>query len=132
MTIRESGAACVIGWAMAVWAGGFATNTVIAAGHLTSPQWVSLMTVPGGKYFWTAAFGGAALALAFGLLRTNYKARGAGFGLAGLGCLGIAVFYLVAPLFHAGPITLGYWPWFVPAGVGVVGVITNWWPIEWF
>lgn len=117
---------------MAVWAAGFATNTVLAADYLTSPQWVSLMTVPGGKYFWTAVFGGAAASLAYGLLRNNYVARGAGFGLTGLGCLGISVFYLVAPLFHAGPITLGYWPWFVPASMGVVGAITNWWPIEWF
>lgn len=117
---------------MAVWALGFAVNIFFAADHLTSPQWQALMTVPGGKWFWTAVFGGAAVALACGLVRVRYRLRALGLALIGGGCLGIAVFYILAPVFHLGPITLGYWPWFIPAGLGIVGAIVNWWPILWF
>lgn len=131
--IRESGIAALLGWAFTIWCLLFALNTMLVADHLTSPQWVSLMTVPGGKWFWTGLFGGTAAILAIGLwMPLGYRTRAIGFGLIPAGCGGIAMFYLIAPLFHLGPITLGYWPWFVPAGFGVLGAIVNWWPIPWF
>lgn len=132
MTIRESGIAAGLAWVGAFWAAAFAINTMAVADRLTSPQWISLMTVPGGKWLWVTIFGGAATILTAGLLLNRYRVRAVGFGVVGVGCLGIATFYLIAPLFHLGPITLGYWPWFIPAGVGMLGAITNWWPIEWF
>ncbi len=132
MTIRESGIVAGIEWAIVAWALGFAINTAVAADYLTSPQWRSLMTVPGGKWFWTILFGGGALILAIGLLRPWYFTRGIGLALGALGCAGIAVFYIIAPLFNLGPITLGYWPWFLGIGVGLLGAVANWWPIQWF
>lgn len=132
MTLRESGFVAIIEWTLVAWALGFAINTVLAADYLTSPQWRSLMTVPGGKWFWTILFGGAALTLAAGMLRPGYILRGIGCALGGIGCAGIAVFYIIAPLFHLGPITLGYWPWFLGIGLGILGAVVNWWPIQWF
>lgn len=131
-TFRESGIAAVIAWVMAAWALGFALNTTLVADRLTSPQWLALMTVPGGKWFWAGLFGIAAVILAAGMHTTRYHWRAVGLALIGAGCSGIAVFYLIAPLFHLGPITLGYWPWFVPAGVGLLGAVVNWRPILWF
>ena len=130
--IRDSGVAAAIGWAMTAWAALFALNTVLVADHLTSPQWRSLMTVPGGKWFWTGVFGAGAINLAIGLVARRYGVRGTGFALIGAGCFLIAVFYLIAPLFRLGPITLGYWPWLVPVALGMLGAIVNWRPIEWF
>lgn len=132
LEIRESGIAAGLGWALAVWSGAFALNTVLAADRLTSPQWQALMTVPGGKWFWTVLFGGAGITLAIGLTRTWYWVRALGLGLIGGGCFGIAAFYMLAPLFHVGPITLGYWPWLIPVGLGIVGAVVNWRPIPWF
>ena len=97
MKFRESGIAAGVAWAIAIWALGFAANTVLAADYLTSPQWRSLMTVPGGKWFWTAMFGLAGVVLITGLIDTNYLLRGIGLGLVGLGCGGIAVFYIRTP-----------------------------------
>lgn len=132
MNIRESGLFAGLAWAMSAWASGFALTTLFTADRLTSPQWRALMTIPGGKFFWVTLFGAAAIILIAGLLTHHYKSRGTGLALIGVGCFGIAVFYLVAPLFHLGPITLGYWPWFLGVGLGTFGAIANWWPIEWF
>lgn len=130
--IRESGIATGLTWVGLFWALGFALNTVLVADQLTSPQWISLMTVPGGKWFWGGLFGGAAIVTLIGILRVDYRARAVGFAMIAVGGLGIATFYVIAPVFHAGVITLGYWPWFVPAGFSVVAAIVNWWPITWF
>ena len=132
MTIRESGVVTGISWAMAVWALGFAVNIFFAADRLTSPQWQALMTVPGGKWFWITVFAGAGVTLVSGLVDTCYRARAIGLGIVGLGCGGIATFYMLAPFFNLGPVTFGYWPWFLGVGVGIMGAIANWWPLEWF
>jgi hypothetical protein len=130
-TQRESGLFALIGWFTAVWSLGFAINVVLAADYLTSPQWRSLMTVPGGKWFWTALFGSAGILLLIGLLGTHYRLRACGFALSGAGCGFVAVFYLIAPLFHLGPITFGYWPWFLGVGIGLLFSVMNWSPIQW-
>lgn len=132
MTIRESGVLAGICWVMAFWSLSFAINTVLVAHRLTSPQWTALMTVPGGKWFWAILFGAAALILATGVRRTIYKLRAIGLALIGMGCLGIGLFYIVAPMFHLGPITLGYWPWFLGVAIGLLGAVANWRPIQWF
>ena len=66
----------------------------------------------------------------YSLLRTRYRLCGIGLAGIGAGSSGIAVFYLVAPIFDLGPITLGYWPWFVPAGLALVFAIANSWPLQ--
>lgn len=132
MTIRESGLSAAIACLAMLWSAGFAVNTALVADQLTSPQWISLMTVPGGKWFWITVFGGAATVMCAGLTRRSYLLRGVGFGLIGAGCLGIAMFYWVAPWFHLGPVTLGYWSWFLGVGIGIGGAVVNWWPIQWF
>lgn len=132
MTIRESGIATIIGWVFAVWALGFGTNTVLIADRVTSPQWRSLMTVPGGKWFWFGLFAAAGITLICGILTTRYRLRAAGFTLTAAGCFAIAAFYVVAPIFHLGPITLGYWPWFLGIGIGTLGAIVNLKAIAWF
>lgn len=132
MTIRESGVTAWVSWAMAAWSIGFAINVILTADHLTSPQWQSLMTVPGGKWFWTGLFGGAGITLLAGMVDGCYRVRATGLALIGAGCCGIGVFYIVAPLFHLGPITLGYWPWFLGTGIGALGAIANWSDLEWF
>lgn len=132
MTIRESGIVAGISWAIAVWAMGFAVNIFLAADLLTSPQWQSLMTVPGGKWFWIALFGGAGITLVTGLVNERYLVRGVGLCLIGLGCFAIGGWYMIAPFFDLGPVTFGYWPWFLGVGIGLLGAVANWRPHEWF
>lgn len=132
LPLRESGFLGGVAWFMAVWAGGFALNTALVADQLTSPQWRSLMTVPGGKWFWVAVFGLAAAALGIGLIANRYRLRAIGLGLIGLGCGSVMVFYILAPWFNLGPTTLGHWPWVLGVGIGVFGFVVNWWPIPWF
>jgi hypothetical protein len=132
VTIRESGVTAGIGWALAAWSIAFAINLILVADKLTSPQWTALMTVPGGKWLWFGLFGAAGATLLHGLIATKYRVRGVGMALVAVGCFGIGVFYIVAPLFRLGPITLGYWPWFLGVGIGVLGAVANWRPLEWF
>lgn len=132
MLIRESGFFSGVAWVMSVWSAAFALNTALVADSLTSPQWRSLMTVPGGKWFWVGLFAVAGISITYGMIRNRYRFRAVGFALIGLGCAAVAVFYLIAPLFHLGPTTLGHWPWLLGIGIGLFGFVVNWWPIEWF
>lgn len=99
---------------------------------VTSRQWVYLMGVPGGNWFWSIVFCGGALAGLLGVTTHLYRLTAAGLFVDGLACLLIASFYVFAPLIDPGMITLGYVVWFITAVLSFFAAVVSWAPIRWF
>jgi hypothetical protein len=124
--LRDSWFVTLLSWALAIWAILFSLDCVRIGDKLTSAQWVYLMSVPGGKWFWAASFGVSGLMFALGLRKEWHRLAGLGSFLVGALCVGIAMFYLLEPIFDTTIITLGYWPWAVPAGLAFIFAASHW------
>jgi hypothetical protein len=132
MTIRESGLATGIGWAVALWACLYTIDLAARADQVTSKQWQYLMSVPGGQWSWTALFGMGGLLLLVGMLTRLYRLRAVGCAILGTGALTIAAFYWCAPTIDPGLTTLGYHPWYAWGIVLMFCAAVNWRPVAWF
>lgn len=132
MKCRESHIVRSAEWVLAVWVTGFAVDLIVRGGKVTSNQWRYLMLIPGHQWTWAAIFGTASVVAMAGLARSRYRWIAVGLALMGAGSTGIAAFYLVAPFIDPGLTTLGYSPWFIVAGIELLGAVLNWRPAQWF
>lgn len=99
------------------WSFMFALFVAVFGNHVTSKQWQYLMSIPGDKWSWFAMYGTAALLGMYGWYKGNYGCMAAGLIISGFCCLGICVFYLIAPVFVDDLFTLGWLIWLLGAGV---------------
>jgi hypothetical protein len=99
---------------------------------VTSKQWVYLMSIPGGKWFWAGTFGiGSAVAL-YGIIKRCYRLTAIGLFVVGTCCFLIFAFYLLAPLIDPGLMTLGYVVWFFGTVPVYALAAVNVTPVSWF
>ena len=120
-----------IGTVIAIWAAGFTVDLIARADAVTSAQWRYLMSVPGGKWTWSALFLTASLTLTYSLATHHTTIRALGYALLALGCGAIAGFYIVAPLIDPGLTTLGYWPWLLAAAAMMFLAVAHAKPRPW-
>lgn len=111
---------------VAVWSILFALLVLKYGDRVTSKQWQYLMDFPGGRYAYFGLFGIAGLLGIVGWLKHQYSLKATGLAMTGVGCFGIAVFYLLAPAFIEELFTLGWLIWVLGAGVALyLGVINS-------
>lgn len=80
---------------------------------LTSKQWIYLMTVPGGKWSWTIAFGVPAILGMYCQLRSHGVNVSAALSAIGVFSAFVSVCYILAPLQDTSLKTGGWWPWII-------------------
>lgn len=119
MATRETSPVRWAGFFINCWAVAFALGCAVIGDKVTSTQWKYLMSIPGGKWTWAIVFAASGVLGLCGLVRKRYGLTVIGAGGVGFSCLGIAVFYIMAPFFLDNLLTLGFMPWLGFGGVAI-------------
>lgn len=123
--LRESGVVQAIEWATVILNAFFTVSLIMWSDDVNSPQWRYLFSIPGHQWTWAGIFGTATLLTAYGLWTKRYRTIAAGLAVLSFGCLFVATFYVIAPIFYDGLVTFGWYPWLLTLIPALVGVTIN-------